>query len=90
LVESGTSDDSQSQNEIIEKEGTHGEYTFPEHDDVHVEWLEVSRAVLVLVEATEAHKVIVPEELDLLASFFHLDVFCRQWVDREDLMRDRR
>ena len=73
---------------------THGGYPQPEveredalaeDDDVHVQRLEVRRAVRVLVERAEAHEVVVPEELDLLARLLHEDVLCRQRVDGEHL-----
>ena len=67
--------------------GTYREYTLSEDNDVHVEWFEVGRAVLVLVETAETDKEVVSKKLDLLARFFHLDIFCCEWMDREYLPR---
>lgn len=62
-----------------------GEDTLAEDDDVHVEGLEVGRAVGILVEGAETDEVIGSEELDLFAGFFHLDIFCCERMDVEDL-----
>jgi hypothetical protein len=67
------------------RKGTYGEYTLSENDDVHVERIEVRGAVLILIKAAETDKVVVPEELDLLARLFHLYVFCCQRMNGEDL-----
>ena len=64
---------------------THGEDALAEDDDVHVERLEVRRAHVVLLEAAETHEIVVPEQLDLLARFLHLDVLGRERVDGEYL-----
>ena len=62
-----------------------GEDALAEDDDVHIERLEVGWAVRVLVEGAETDEVVVPEEFDFFASFFHEDIFSCQWMDREDL-----
>lgn len=62
-----------------------GEDTLAKDDDVHVEGLEVGWAVGVLVEGAETDEVIGPEELNLFAGFFHLDIFCRERMNVEDL-----
>ena len=59
--------------------------TITEDDDIHVERLEVSRAVWILVETTETDEVIVSEKLNLFSSFFHLDILSREGMDMEDL-----
>lgn len=64
---------------------TYGEYAFSEYDNVHVEGLEVCRTVLILVETSETDEIIVPEKLNLFADFLHLDIFCGQRVNIEDL-----
>ena len=56
-----------------------------EDNDVHVERLEICRAVWVLVKATETNEIVVPEQLDLLPRFFHLDILRRKGVNRKDL-----
>ena len=45
----------------------------------------MSRTVWILVEASETDEVVVAEELDLLACFFHLNIFCGQRMDTENL-----
>jgi hypothetical protein len=69
---------------------TYGENTFSEYDDVHVERLKVGGAVLILVETAETDKIIVAEQFYLLARFFHLDIFCRQRMDRKHLAKNER
>ena len=61
------------------------EDAFPEDNDVHVERLEICRAVWILVKATETNEIVVPEQLDLLPRFFHLDILRRKGVNRKDL-----
>lgn len=64
---------------------TYREDTFPKNDDVHVERFEVGRAVLVLLKTPKTDEIIRPEKLNLLAGFFHEDIFCRQWMYRKHL-----
>ena len=64
---------------------TYRENTFPKNDDVHVERFKVCRAVLVLLKTPKTDEIIRPEKFDLLAGFFHEDIFCRQWMYREHL-----
>ena len=71
----------------IQEGTTHREDAIPEHDDVHVQWLEVRRAVRVLVETTETDEVVIAEQLNLLARLLHLDIFRRQRVNRKHLWR---
>ena len=64
---------------------TYREDAFTEDDDVHVQRFQIRGAVWVLIEATETYEVVVPEQLDLLPGFFHLDILRCQGVDGEDL-----
>ena len=64
---------------------THGKDTFSEHDDIHVQRFEVGRAEIILFKTTERNEVVVAEQLDLFASFLHLDIFRCQRVNRENL-----
>ena len=72
----------------ISRARTHRECSFPEDNDVHVERFEVGWAVRVLVETTEADKVVVPEKFDLFSCFFHLDILSREWMNMEDLQTE--
>lgn len=47
-------------------------------------------AVRVLVERPETDEVVISEQLDLFASFFHENIFCRQRMDIEDLPKIKR
>ena len=67
------------------KTGTHRQDALAEHDNVHVQRLEIGGAVRILIEAPKTNEVVTPEEFNLLASFLHLDVFCGQGVDGEHL-----
>ena len=64
---------------------THGKDTFSEHDDIHVQRFEVGRAEIILFETSERNEIIVAEQLDLFASFLHLDIFRCQRMNRENL-----
>ena len=66
---------------------TYGKRSFTENDDVHVERLQICRAVLILVETPETDKIIVVKQLYLLSRFLHLDIFSRQRVDGEHLSK---
>jgi len=69
-------------------EPRHRKDAFPENDDVHVQWLEVRRTVRVLIETPETDEIVCPEEFDLLARFFHLDVFRCEWVNAKNLFKN--
>ena len=58
-----------------------------EDDDVHVQRLQIRWAEVILFETSETDEVVVPEELDLLAGFLGLDIFCRERMDTKDLLR---
>jgi hypothetical protein len=70
---------------IREESYFYRENPFTENDDIHVQWLEVSRTIGILVETPEADEIVRPEELNLLARFFHLDIFRCQRVNAKDL-----
>jgi hypothetical protein len=42
--------------------------------------------IRVLIEATEADEVIVPEKFNLFAYLFHLNIFSREGMNREHLV----
>ena len=63
----------------------HGEYSLTEHDDVHVQRLEMCWAVWILIEAPETNEIVCSEELDLLTRFLHLNIFCSKWVNAKNL-----
>ena len=66
-------------------EPLHREDSFAKNDDVHVQRFEVGWTIRVLIETAETDKIVCPEEFNLLARFFHLDIFRCQWVDAENL-----
>jgi hypothetical protein len=68
---------------------TYTESTLPKYNYVHVQRLKVRWAVRILVETTETDEVIISEQLNFLASFFHENIFCRQRVNGKDLWRSR-
>lgn len=68
--------------------GAYGEDAFSEDDDIHVQGLQISRAVWILLETAETDEVIRPEKLDLLPRFFHEDIFRSQGMYREHLRAD--
>jgi hypothetical protein len=63
----------------------HGKYPLAEHDDVHVQRLEMCWAVRILVEAPETDEVVRSEKLDLLTRFLHLNILCSKWMDSKNL-----
>lgn len=58
-------------------------------DDVHVQRFQIGRAEIILLETAETHGVIVSEELNLLPSFLHLNIFSRERMDIEHLGQHR-
>lgn len=64
---------------------TYRKDALPEDDDIHIQRLQIGRAEIVLLKTPEADKIIIPEELDLLARLLHLDIFSCQGVDIEYL-----
>ena len=64
---------------------TYREYAFTEDDDIHVERLEICRAIWILVEATETHQIVVPEKLDFLSRLLHLNILCGKRMNGENL-----
>lgn len=67
------------------KEQTHGQGPFTEYDDVHIQGFKVCLTIRILIERSETDQVVVPEQLDLLSSFFQQDILCRQRVDPKHL-----
>lgn len=64
---------------------TYRKSSFPEHDHIHVDWIQVGRAILVLVKTPETDEIVIAKELDLLARFLHLNIFSRQGMNTENL-----
>ena len=70
---------------VATRNGAYRERPLSEYDDVHVQRLEVCRAIWVLVERAETDKVIHAEEFDLLARLLCLNVFCGKRMNTEHL-----
>ena len=68
----------------------HRKDAFTENDDVHIQWLEVRRTVRVLIKTPETDEIVCPEEFNLFARFFHLDIFRCQGVNAENLFENGR
>ena len=72
---------------VATRNGAYRERPLSEYDDVHVQWLEVCRAVRVLVERAETNQVVISEKLDLLSRFLHLDILRREGVNAKHLRK---
>lgn len=67
---------------ITNRQGPFSEYYY-----IHVQRFEVGGAIWILIEAAKTDEVVVAKQFNLLARFFHLDIFCRKGMDVEDLAR---
>lgn len=45
----------------VKGESTYRKSSLPEHDHIHVDWIQVSRAIWVLVETPETDEIVVAE-----------------------------
>jgi hypothetical protein len=64
------------------------ENAFTKYHDIHINWLEKVIAVVVLVERPIVNKVIMSEELDLLASLLKHNILCGKWVNAKSFRYD--
>lgn len=78
--------DVNSENENSMNLQTYGEGPLPEHDYIHIERFQVSRAIWILIKTTEADKIIVAEKLDLFSRFLHLNILRGEGMDGENLI----
>ncbi|KAH3660356.1 hypothetical protein OGAPHI_006942 [Ogataea philodendri] len=59
--------------------------TVAENNDIHIDWLKEILTLAVCFKCVETNEIIVLEQLHLLTSFLHTDIFCRQRMDSKSL-----
>jgi hypothetical protein len=69
----------------VSEKSTYRKRSFSEHHHVHVDGVQVGRAIRILVETPETDEIIVAEQFDLLPRLFHLDIFSGQGMNSKNL-----